>query len=178
MIALLLKGEAMGRGGQREGAGRKSGWKHSETQTIRVPKIFAVQVLDYARQLDAGAGIFIPDHEIPDADLGISDQFDSETISELPPEQEVVPGQTSIFDFIDSVPESKLMPLRGDQLAERFGINRGRPSSQMGRYRDKSEKFLRWTKDHDPDGVGWEFNPTTKRFHPLPALSEESVQVQ
>jgi hypothetical protein len=43
----------MSRGGQREGSGRKSVWKHSETQAIRVPKIFVAQILDYAKQLDA-----------------------------------------------------------------------------------------------------------------------------
>jgi hypothetical protein len=45
----------MSRGGQREGSGRKSVWKHSETQAIRVPKIFVAQILDYAQQLDAGS---------------------------------------------------------------------------------------------------------------------------
>lgn len=43
----------MGRGGHRDGAGRKSGWNHAETQTIRVPKVFAAQLMDIARQLDA-----------------------------------------------------------------------------------------------------------------------------
>jgi len=41
-------------GGARPGAGRKSGWQHSETQTIRVPVALAEQVLAYARRLDAG----------------------------------------------------------------------------------------------------------------------------
>ena len=44
----------MGRGGYREKAGRKSGWNHSSTQTIRVPKAFAAQLLEYAKRLDAG----------------------------------------------------------------------------------------------------------------------------
>lgn len=41
-------------GGPREGSGRKAGWKSGETVVIRVPKALADQVLDHARQLDAG----------------------------------------------------------------------------------------------------------------------------
>lgn len=43
-----------GRGGFREGAGRRSGWINKETQTIRVPKIFAAQLLEIAKKLDEG----------------------------------------------------------------------------------------------------------------------------
>jgi hypothetical protein len=43
-----------GRGGHRPGAGRKSGWNHSETQMIRVPKVFAQQLLEIAHRLDEG----------------------------------------------------------------------------------------------------------------------------
>jgi hypothetical protein len=40
------------RGGYRENAGRKSSWQHGETQTIRVPKVFASQLIQIARRLD------------------------------------------------------------------------------------------------------------------------------
>jgi len=54
----------MPRGGNRDGAGRKAGWKNSETQVIRVPKNLAVQILDIARNLDAGFQVvFIPPEE-------------------------------------------------------------------------------------------------------------------
>lgn len=43
-----------GRGGFREGAGRRSSWVNKETQTIRVPKIFAAQLLEIAKKLDEG----------------------------------------------------------------------------------------------------------------------------
>lgn len=46
-----------GRGGQREGAGRKSVWRNGETQTIRVPKILVVQLLEIAKKLDEGETI-------------------------------------------------------------------------------------------------------------------------
>lgn len=37
-----------------ENAGRKSSWQHAETQTIRVPEIFASQLIQIARRLDNG----------------------------------------------------------------------------------------------------------------------------
>lgn len=46
-----------GRGGYRENAGRKSSWQHGETQTIRVPKVFASQLIQMARRLDNGEEI-------------------------------------------------------------------------------------------------------------------------
>ena len=42
------------RGGYRENAGRKSGWNHRETCTIRIPKTFASQLVELARRLDNG----------------------------------------------------------------------------------------------------------------------------
>lgn len=48
----------MPRGGKREGAGKKSEWKHStsasETKLIRVPIVLADDILALARKLDAG----------------------------------------------------------------------------------------------------------------------------
>jgi hypothetical protein len=48
----------MARGGFREGAGKKSEWKHSanasETKLIRVPIMLADEILALARKLDKG----------------------------------------------------------------------------------------------------------------------------
>ena len=44
----------MSRGGARKGAGRASPWNHGETKTIRVPIALADQVLEAAKNLDAG----------------------------------------------------------------------------------------------------------------------------
>ena len=48
---------SVGRGGYRVNAGRKSSWRHSETQTIRVPKVFVRQLMNLARKLDQGESI-------------------------------------------------------------------------------------------------------------------------
>lgn len=42
------------RGGAREGSGRPSPWRHSQTQLVRIPEVLVTQVLEYARKLDAG----------------------------------------------------------------------------------------------------------------------------
>ena len=42
----------MSRGGSRKGAGRKSAWNNKETTVIRVPKVFAEQLLEIAQRLD------------------------------------------------------------------------------------------------------------------------------
>jgi hypothetical protein len=91
----------MGRGGHREKAGRKSGWKHSETQTIRVPKVFAAQLLEYARLLDSGFVLFDCS---PVAE--VIPEIDSETqsISDI----DVAPGQIRLFEFGDSDTKSKI----------------------------------------------------------------------
>jgi hypothetical protein len=49
----------MSRGGYREGSGRKSSWRNPETQLMRVPKLFAAQLLHLARLLDRGEPIEI-----------------------------------------------------------------------------------------------------------------------
>lgn len=45
------------RGGYRQNAGRKSGWNHKDTCTIRIPKEFASQLVEIARRLDKGEKI-------------------------------------------------------------------------------------------------------------------------
>jgi hypothetical protein len=98
----------MGRGGCRQGSGRKSSWTNLETQTIRVPKIFVAQILDYARLLDSG---------LEDLDPGAKlTHFDSETVSESILLQESGAGQISIFEVIDSVSESKTPSKKPDGL--------------------------------------------------------------
>ena len=47
----------MPRGGSRKGAGRKSAWNNKETTVIRVPKVFAEQLLGIAQRLDRGESI-------------------------------------------------------------------------------------------------------------------------
>ncbi len=52
----------MGRGGYRQGAGRKAGWRQGQTQTIRVPIALKDQLLEISRQLDRGEHICPPNY--------------------------------------------------------------------------------------------------------------------
>ena len=52
-----------GRGGWRQNAGRKAGWRHGETQTIRVPVALKEQLLEIGRQLDNGEFVGNPTNE-------------------------------------------------------------------------------------------------------------------
>jgi hypothetical protein len=112
----------MGRGGHREKAGRKSGWRHSETQTIRVPKVFAVQLLEYARSLDSGENFelvqisselkALPPLAHPDQiDIFsyLSESLDSETDSK-------VSGIGVIFPLLEFVTDSNSPPKKPDEL--------------------------------------------------------------
>jgi hypothetical protein len=97
----------MGRGGRREKAGRRSGWKHSETQTIRVPKVFATQLLEHARRLDSGEDLELiqaaPECN-PIVEVVPVIDFVSESITGI----DVAPGQIRLFEFCDSDTKSKI----------------------------------------------------------------------
>jgi hypothetical protein len=151
----------MGRGGHRDGAGRKSGWNHSETQTIRVPKVFAAQLMNIARQLDS-------DNGIPGIEDESLNQFDYETISEESQSSEVVPGQISIFDVIDSVSESKVTSLKGADLDKYLGLDSGQVSRMKGRFKGDPQKFIEWSRTREKKMglpvIGWRYNEMTKVY--------------
>lgn len=46
-----------GRGGMRQGAGRKGRWQNGETQTIRVPVALKEDLVTLGQQLDQGQGV-------------------------------------------------------------------------------------------------------------------------
>lgn len=155
----------MGRGGKRKGAGRKSGWRHSETQTIRVPKIFAAQILEYARQLDAGN------------DVLSQDSSDSETESNL--HLDIPPGQTTIFDFLESGTESKYRPLHADELNTRLQFPYpGQIMRMKRRFKDDPQGFINWSKKREKkrglEVIGWRFDEATPFFYPVEPPSDGS----
>jgi hypothetical protein len=135
----------MGRGGHREKAGRKSGWKHSETQTIRVPKVFAAQLLDYARRLDSGEDLelarsspelkVLPSVSHPDQiDIFsyLSRSLDFETNS-------MVLDPEASLPLLESVTDSNIPPKKPDELrwlssrrAHQVAVERGCSRSLEG----------------------------------------------
>ena len=112
----------MPRGGNREGAGRKGGWRNSETQVIRVPKILAAHILEYARKIDSGElerlsfaktlDIFSTgsrvDDSVTESKIGSNDSV-TESLSLI------LESVTESLDFVlESVTESKTPPSKPD----------------------------------------------------------------
>jgi len=48
------------------------------------------------------------------------------------------------------------------QLAKRLGV----AHVTIGR-RQEREDFISWSQEHDPDQVGWRFDPDSKLFCPV-----------
>jgi hypothetical protein len=130
----------MPRGGHREGAGRKGGWKNSETQVIRVPKIFAAQLLDIARRLDLGEpeNLVLPVFSV--------DPVQPIAESETP---QVNPDQMDLFELtpevIESVTESNTRPSRPDGLRWLSSEQAWKVSQTRGCERNL-EGFRKWSK--------------------------------
>lgn len=130
----------MPRGGHREGAGRKGGWMNPETQVIRVPKIFAAQLLDIARRLDFGEpeNLALPVSSVDP----VQPIVESETL-------QVNPDQIELFslipEVIESVTESKTRPSRPDGLRWLSSEQAWKVAQARGCERNL-EGFRKWSK--------------------------------
>lgn len=146
----------MGRGGHRDRAGRKSGWNHTETQTIRVPKIFAAQLIDMARRLDSG--------EPENLTFPTSSEVKLEHLIDEPQIPHVHPDQMDIFSLnpekFESVSESKSTSLSMRGLAKRLKIDHSSISRKLKK--QPLEEVLIWIQRK---GKGsWNYDSVSKRF--------------
>jgi hypothetical protein len=146
----------MPRGGHREGAGRKGGWKNSETQVIRVPKVFVAQLLDIARLLDSGRSENLV--------LSVSPEMDPIQLIDESEILQVDPDQMDLFslipDVIESVTKSKSISLSMRGLAEYLGIHHSSISRKLKK--QPLEEVLLWIQSK---GKGlWIFDAESKRF--------------
>ena len=137
-----------GRGGERKGAGRKAAWKHGETQTIRVPKVLADQILEIAKKLDSGEVI----------------ELVSESKEKARRKRDSVTKSKSIPNDYVTDSEGKLQPLSGRALARRLGVS----DTAIMAHRDGKvpPAIPEWTQSKDPDGVIWSYSEKTKKYHP------------
>ena len=72
----------MPRGGSRKGAGRKSIWNNKETTVIRVPKVFADQLLGIAQRLDQGEYIeFVTKSKVKHIDKVTKSKKEKESVT-------------------------------------------------------------------------------------------------
>ena len=138
-----------GRGGERKGAGRKAAWKHGETQTIRVPKVLAEQILEIAKRLDSGDII----------------EFVSKSKEKPKRKRESVTKSKPIPNDYVTDSERKLQPLSGRALGLRLGVS----DTAIINHRDGKvlPAIPEWTQSRDPDGVSWFYSEETKRYHPV-----------
>lgn len=134
----------MPRGGRRERAGRKSAWVNSETQLIRVPKIFVSRLIEIAKHLDQGHEVQLIQVEFPLDDS----------------------GQLSIFSLDDPLPQS--LGLRA--LAKRLCVSSSTLSTHKGY---GNEKLLVWTYQQElkrkelNQKYGWFYSPDIGKYLPL-----------
>ena len=132
----------MPRGGHREGAGRKGGWKNSETQVIRVPRIFAAQLLDIARRLDLG-----------ESENLVFSVFSVDPVQPIiePEILQVHPDQMDLFSSpsqtIESVTKSNTPPSRPDGLRWLSSKQAWKVAEKRGCERNL-EGFRKWSKRH------------------------------
>ena len=143
-----------------------------------MPKIFAEEILRYARQLDAGEAIKSVSQPEEDLDQAESNLIEDTSRIQIPlfDLSEVQPISIDYANndsVIESVTQSKLTPLRGNELARRFGVDKGAPSSRKSFWRNDPQKFLEWTRNKDPEGYAWEFNPRDKLYYPITDIGED-----
>ena len=133
----------MPRGGKRLGAGRKSAWINKETQLIRVPKVLAQQILQYAHELD---------EKVAASEAKRSHKPASRQMDLLPV-------------ALDSATKSKnVPPMTLTALSERLGRHK---STLVGVRKQGSERLAHWSREKDPDGLEWEYREEDKLFYPV-----------
>ena len=142
----------MTRGGYRKGAGRKSAWKNKATTVIRVPEIFAEQLLDIAHKLDSGAT------------LEFITKSKSKPIDRITKSKKKNDSVTKSIDQVESVINSN-KGLSGVQLGKRLGC----AESGVRKHRDgiSKQSLEEWSQKKDPEGIAWEYRKEEKKYYRL-----------
>lgn len=68
-------------------------------------------------------------------------------------------------NFLDK-PRGELEPMNGYSLSNRFGLNQQVVGNSKNKWKDRPEKFAEWSKQKDPDGIAWQYDPVDKLYHP------------
>lgn len=143
----------MPRGGQREGAGRKSTWasgcRFEETKLIRVPSAIADQVLNFAHQLDA------------DNSQSINSDLETKSKASFGQQLEIPTLLTEIHPITQSL------------LVKRLGVSADQIRKSKGRTGDKA--LQSWSPACDPDGIAWRYDSKTKKYTPAADLTPNQL---
>lgn len=144
-----------GRGGTREGAGRKSSWvsgcKQEETKLIRVPKKLVEQLNEIAHKLDAGEVIDLDTKSIQEEnerlkrEIGLLKQrlsLSSDEIKRLKAEKESHSGQLELFSMTPApaLPTKEVLMKIRDRCLKKLGV--GEQSGQYAKARKAFNDFI------------------------------------
>lgn len=142
-----------GRGGYRENAGRKSSWQHAETRTIRVPEVFASQLIQMARRLDNG------------------EEIEPETKSKLPDIDTVTDSKSASFD---NVTDSKWSLIDTGTKSKPVSIDNDTDSNPVD---EADTKFKQEEKAHNTDAKFLSSDNVTDSILPLSAALVQTVAI-
>jgi metal-responsive CopG/Arc/MetJ family transcriptional regulator len=84
----------------------------------------------------------------------------NENVELEPVDEKVKQGCLDIFTVSDNV------TLNGKQLAKRLGVAPSAISSHKN-----SPELSEWSKEKDPESIGWSYDPVTKKFLPVKPLA-------
>ncbi len=62
---------------------------------------------------------------------------------------------------VDKLIDLKLHPMGQRELAKRLGVAHSNVA-----YHTKKSDLIDWSREHDPDQIGWRFDPNSKLFYP------------
>lgn len=144
-----------GRGGAREGAGRKSSWasgcRQEETKLIRVPKKLVNELDQIAHRLDAGEIIDLDTKSIREENEALKKQVDllkqqfsrsSDEIKRLKREKEAGSSQLELFTINSepALPTKETLAKLRDRCLKKLSV--GKQSKQYSQVRDIFNEFI------------------------------------
>jgi predicted nucleic acid-binding Zn-ribbon protein len=141
-----------GRGGIRQGAGRKTTWvsgcTQAETKVIRVPKKFEKELLEIAHKLDAGEVIELDTKSIQEENRSLREEIDalkqrladsSREIKRLKTEKEAQPNQLELFTM-SSLPSKEVLVKIRDRCLRM--LSAGKQSKQYTQAKYAFDEFI------------------------------------
>lgn len=154
----------MPRGGARQNAGRKTGWasgcKFSDTQTIRVPKYLAAEVLELARKLDEARFLDLVSKSegidfTESPSVSSCSEHEGSLSSDADLERVDIPAVQPLLISLDALhPDGVTV----DELAQRLGVKPVTVRRTRDKKRSHPGAFEAWLHQKDPDGIFWRYD--------------------
>lgn len=66
-----------------------------------------------------------------------------------------------------SVSASEEKVMTGEALSVRLGLSKSGVKNAKNRHKGDDQKFLLWSKQRDPDGLGWQYSEKDKKYRPV-----------